>query len=191
MVVSVNQPNLSSSDMTFGIDPKNVIMMTLEEILEEQRKAFEVHQQAVEERRKVEKARELQEFLTSFKKERQGKVTQVKEAILPSTSCMTEVTHNVSISAPSVTQEFVYDMLVDYSKNMENLMQQMIEERKDKFVRNLDISYDSPTVHVYQHALHSSAIHVTLESTQFNTPLNYFPSQAPSARDTFLDKEVL
>jgi galactitol-specific phosphotransferase system IIB component len=82
-------------------------------------------------------------------------------------------------------------MLVDYYKNMENQMQQMIEERIDKFVRNLDISYNSPTAHVNQHALNSSTIHVPLESTQFNTSLNYFPSQAPLVRDTFIDIEVL
>jgi hypothetical protein len=67
----------------------------------------------------------------------------------------------------------------------------MIEERIDKFVRNMDISYNSPTAHVNQHVLNSLAIHVPLESTQFNMSLNYFPSQAPSARDTFLDIEVL
>jgi hypothetical protein len=39
---------------------------------------------AIEERRKVEEAREPQEFHTCFKKERQGKVTQDKEVILPS-----------------------------------------------------------------------------------------------------------
>jgi galactitol-specific phosphotransferase system IIB component len=103
---------------------------------------------------------------------------------------MIEVTHNVSISAPSVTHEFVYDMLVDYYKNMENRMQQMIEERIDKFVRNLDISHDSPAAHVNQHALNSSTIHVPLESTKLNTSINYFSSQSPLARITFIDKEV-
>jgi hypothetical protein len=58
-ILSVNQPNLSSSDMSFEIDSKNVIMMTLEEIPEEQGKVFEVHQQATEERRKAEEARKL------------------------------------------------------------------------------------------------------------------------------------
>jgi hypothetical protein len=70
--------------MTSEIDPKNIIMVTLEEIPEEQCKALEVHRWAAEERRKVEEAREPQEFLACFKKERQGKVTQVKEVILPS-----------------------------------------------------------------------------------------------------------
>jgi predicted transcriptional regulator len=83
-IVSVNQSNLSSSNMTSKIDPKNIIMVTLEKILEEQRRAFEAHQQVVEECRKVKEAWELQEFLAYFKKERQGKVTQVKEVILPS-----------------------------------------------------------------------------------------------------------
>jgi hypothetical protein len=142
--------------MSFKIHPKNIVMETLEEVLEEARMAFEAHHKAAEERRKVVEAQELQEFLSCFKKDRQGKITQVMEAILPSTSGTTEVTHNVSILAPSVTHEFVYDMLVYYYKNMENQMQQMIEERIDKFVRNLDISYHSPTAHVNQHALNSS-----------------------------------
>jgi hypothetical protein len=45
--------------MSYEIDPKNIIMVTLEEILEEQRKAFKVHRQAAKERRKVEEVREL------------------------------------------------------------------------------------------------------------------------------------
>jgi hypothetical protein len=45
--------------MSFEIDPKNVIMVTLEEVPEEQRKAFEAHRQATEERRKTDEAREL------------------------------------------------------------------------------------------------------------------------------------
>jgi hypothetical protein len=43
-ILSVNLPNLFSSDMSSEIDPNNVIMVTLEEIPEEQCKAFEVHQ---------------------------------------------------------------------------------------------------------------------------------------------------
>jgi hypothetical protein len=165
-------------------------MTMLEEVPGEARRAFEAHHKAAEECRKAVKAQELQEYLACFKKDRQGKITQVKEAVLPSTSGSIEVTHNVSVPAPSVTHEFVYDMLVDYYKNMENQMEQMIEERIGKFVRNLDISYDSPTAHVNHHALNSSAIHVPLESTQFNTSLNCFSSQAPSSRDSFLDKEM-
>jgi hypothetical protein len=58
-ILSVNQPNISSSDMSLEIDLKNVIMVTLEEIPEEQRKVFEAHRQAVEEHRRAEEAREL------------------------------------------------------------------------------------------------------------------------------------
>jgi hypothetical protein len=58
-ILSDNKLNLSSSDLSFEIDPKNIIMVTLEEILEEQRKAFEAHRQTTEERKKVEEAREL------------------------------------------------------------------------------------------------------------------------------------
>jgi hypothetical protein len=42
-ILLVNQLNLSSLDMSSKIDPKNIIMVTLEEILEEHRKAFEAH----------------------------------------------------------------------------------------------------------------------------------------------------
>jgi hypothetical protein len=43
MILSVNPLNQSSSDMSSKIDPKNVIMVTLDKILEEQHKVFEVH----------------------------------------------------------------------------------------------------------------------------------------------------
>jgi hypothetical protein len=59
-ILLVNQPNLSTSDMSSKIDPKNVIMVTLEEIPEERHKVFKAHRQATEECRKVEEARELQ-----------------------------------------------------------------------------------------------------------------------------------
>jgi hypothetical protein len=45
--------------MSFEIDLKNAIMVTLEEIPKEQRKVFEAHRQAVEEHRRAEEAREL------------------------------------------------------------------------------------------------------------------------------------
>jgi hypothetical protein len=40
--------------MSYEVDLKNVIMVTLEEILEEQHKAFKAHRHATEEHRKVE-----------------------------------------------------------------------------------------------------------------------------------------
>jgi hypothetical protein len=43
-ILSVNPSNQSSSDMPSEIDPKNVIMVTLEEILEEKCKAFKAYQ---------------------------------------------------------------------------------------------------------------------------------------------------
>jgi hypothetical protein len=46
--------------------------VTLEEVLEDARIAFEEHQRVAEERRKVAKAKEIQEFLTCFKKDQQG-----------------------------------------------------------------------------------------------------------------------
>jgi hypothetical protein len=53
-------------------------MVSLVEIPEEQCMTFEVHRHAAEEHRKIEEVRELQEFLTCFKKQRQDKVIQVK-----------------------------------------------------------------------------------------------------------------
>jgi hypothetical protein len=106
--------------MSSEIDPKNVIMVTLEEIPEEQCKAFKVHRHATEERRKTEEAWELQEFLACFKKVWQGKVIQVKEAILPSTSGKDKVMSAVSTPSPSVTPEDVTSMLNDHSKHLIN-----------------------------------------------------------------------
>jgi hypothetical protein len=56
--------------MSSEIDPKNDIMLTLEDIPEEQRKAIEARHQAIEERRKAKEVQELQEFLSGFKRER-------------------------------------------------------------------------------------------------------------------------
>jgi galactitol-specific phosphotransferase system IIB component len=67
-------------------------------------------------------------------------------------------------------------------------MQQMMEESIDKFFRKLNISFDSLVAHVDQRISNSSTTHVSVENTQFNISLNYFPSQAPSARNIFFDK---
>jgi hypothetical protein len=127
-ILSVNQLNLSSSDISSEIDLKNVIMMTLEEVPKEQCKAFEAHRHATEERRKAEEALELQEFLACFKKERHGKVTQVKEAMLPSTRDKAKVMPDVSTSSPSVTPEDVTGMLNDHIKHMTNQLHYMLED---------------------------------------------------------------
>jgi hypothetical protein len=125
-IFSDSQSNLSSSDMSSEIDPKNVIMVTLEDIPEEQRKAVEVHRQAAEECRKVEEVQKLQEFLACFKKERQCKITRVKEAILPSNSGKTKIMPNVSTSSP-VTPEDVAGMLNDHTKHLTNHLHYMLE----------------------------------------------------------------
>jgi hypothetical protein len=123
-----------------------------------------------------------------FKKDQQDVVTQDKQVILPNNT--TEVTSNLSTSSPSVTREVLSDMLVDHNKTMISQMQQTMEEGIDRFFRKLNISSNSPIAHMNHRASNSSATHVPLESTHFNMTLSYFPSQAPSTRDTFLDKEV-
>jgi hypothetical protein len=117
-------------------------------------------------------------------------VPQDKQVILPPLDNTTEVTRNVSTSSPSVTREVLSNMLVDHNKTMICQMQQMMEEGIDRFFRKLNISSNSLVAHMNHHASNSSAIHVPLESTKFNMSLNYFPSQATSARYTFLDIEV-
>jgi hypothetical protein len=103
-----------------------------------------VHWQATEERRKAEEARELQEFLAYFKKERQGKVTHVKEAILPSTSGKAKVTSAVSISSPSVTLEDVTDMLNDHTKHPTSHLHYMLENSLVKIFKTLN-PFSDPT----------------------------------------------
>jgi hypothetical protein len=137
-ILSDNQSNLSSSDMSSEIDPKNVIMVTLEEIPKEQCKVFEVHRQATEEHRKTEEARVLQGFLTCFKNERQGKLTQVKEVILPSTSGKDKVMPAVSTSFPSVTPEDVTGMLNDHTKHLTNHLHYMLENGLVKIFKTLN-----------------------------------------------------
>jgi hypothetical protein len=113
-------------------------------------------------------------------------VTQDNQVILLPLDNMIKVPRNVSTSSPSVTHEVLSNMLVDHNKTMISQMQQTMEVGIDRFFRKLNISFNSPVAHMNHHASNSSATHVPLESTQFNTSLNYFPSKA--ARDTFLIK---
>jgi hypothetical protein len=80
-------------------------------------------------------------------------------------------------------------MFVDYDKIMRNQMQHIIEEGLAKFFKYLNISSDSHVAHANQYASNSSATHVRLENLHVGMSLNYFPSQIPSARNTFLDRE--
>jgi hypothetical protein len=183
-ILSDNQPNLSSSDISFEIDPKNVIMVTLEEIPEEQRKAFEAHRQAAEERRKVEKVRELQEFLACFKKERQGKVTDVKEIILPSNSGKTKVMPDVSTSFSSVTPKDVTGTLNDHTKHLINHLHYMLENGLVKIFKTLNPSADSGSAFGTPQAPSSSAHHEALENPLYDMLKNFTPSQAPPVMST-------
>jgi hypothetical protein len=157
--------------MSSEVDPKNIIMVTLDEIPEEQRKAFEAHRKSTEERQKAEEVWELQEFLSCFKKERQGKVTQVKEVVLPTTNGTTKVIPNVSTSSPLVTPEDVSNMLHDHSKH---LMEYMLEDGLVKIFKTLSISSNLPSV------LASSSSAPQGEPL-YGMPKNFTPSQAPPA----------
>jgi hypothetical protein len=153
-IILVNQLNLSSLNMSSEIDPKNNIMLTLDEIPEEQRKAFEVHGQATEERRKAEEAWELQEFITCFKKERQGKVTQVKEAILPSTKDKAKIMPDVSTLPLSITPEDVSGMLNDHSKHMINQLKYMLEDGLVKKLKH----WAHPPIHIVFLVIHKRLV---------------------------------
>jgi hypothetical protein len=60
--------------MSSEIHLEDIAMVTLEEVLEDARKAFEDHRRAAEERRRTTEAKEFQEFLAHFKKDRQDVV---------------------------------------------------------------------------------------------------------------------
>jgi hypothetical protein len=172
------------SYMSSRIDPKNVIMVTLEEIPEEQRKAFKAHRQAVEERRKTEEAWELQEFLACFKNERQGKVTQVQEAILPSTGGKDKVMPTVSTSSPSITPEDVTSMLIDHTKLLTNHLHYMLENGLVKIFKTLNPSVDSGSVLGTPQEPSSSTLHEALENPPYGMPKNFTSSQAPLIMST-------
>jgi hypothetical protein len=170
--------------MSSEIDPKNIIMVTLEEISEEERKAFETHRQATEECRKAEEAQELQEFLMCFKKERQGKVTQVKEAILPSTSGKAKEIPDVSTSSPSVTPEDVTGMLNDHTKHLTNHLHHMLENGLMKIFKTLNPSSDPCSVFGIQQAPNFLGPHETFENPPYSMPKNFTPSQVPPVKRT-------
>jgi hypothetical protein len=58
------------------VDPKNIIMPSLEDLPDDAHKLYE-------KQKKIHEQEELQMFIASFKKERQDVVTQVKEIALP------------------------------------------------------------------------------------------------------------
>jgi hypothetical protein len=61
--------------MSSEIHLEDIAMVTLEEVLEDARKAFEDHRRAAaEERRRTTEAKEFQEFLAHFKKDQQDVV---------------------------------------------------------------------------------------------------------------------
>jgi hypothetical protein len=66
---ATSQLDQSSPPVSSEIHPKNIIMVTLEEVPEDTRKVFASHRKAIEKHREMNKARELQEFLTCFKKD--------------------------------------------------------------------------------------------------------------------------
>jgi hypothetical protein len=96
-------------------------------------------------------------FLACFKKERQGKVTQVKEVILPSNSSKTKVMPAVSISSPSVTPKDVTGMLNDHTKHLTNHLHYMLENGLVKIFKTLNSSADSGSVFGTPQAPSSSA----------------------------------
>jgi CHAD domain-containing protein len=94
------------------IDSTNIIMAKLEELPKESRKAVEEFQRALKERRKafeeklkVAEEKEMQALLSCFKKDRQGGVTQIQGAILPSIECKSIKTPKVKLNIipPPVT----------------------------------------------------------------------------------------
>jgi hypothetical protein len=122
--------------MSSEIHLEEIDMVTLEEVLEDARKAFDEHRRVAEERRRATEAKELQEFLAHFKKDQQDVVTQDKQVILSPLDNTTEVTCNVSTSSPSVTREVLSNMLVDHNKTMISQMQQTMEEGIDRFLES-------------------------------------------------------
>jgi hypothetical protein len=70
--------NQSFPVMSYEVHLEDIAMVTLEEVQEDARKAFEQHRRVVEERRRATEAKELQGFLVRFKKDQQDVVTQDK-----------------------------------------------------------------------------------------------------------------
>jgi hypothetical protein len=127
---------------------------------------------------------ELQDFLTCFKKERQGKVIQVKEAILSSTSGKAKVMLDVSTSSPFVTPHDVTDMLNDHTKHLMNHLYYMLENGFVNFFKTLNPSSDPCSVSGIPQAPSSSAQHETLENPLYSMPKNFTMSTLPSRPET-------
>ena len=167
--------------MTSEIDPKNVIGATFDEIPEEARKAFQEHRRVAEERRKAAEAKELEEYLACFKKDRLGKVTQVKQAVLPPPDGAAKEAPTISASSVPVTPEDVSNMLYDNNKLLKSHMEYMIENGLTKAFKSLNISTEPSLSHDNRLASSSSAPYIPPGNPQFGMPLNFVPSQAPPA----------
>jgi hypothetical protein len=115
---------------------------------------------------------------------RQGKITQVKEAILSSTSDKAKVMSDVSTSSPSVTPEDVTGMLNDHTKHFTNHLHYMLENGLVKIFKTLNPSFDSCGVSGIPQAPSCLAQHEILENPPYGMPKNFTPSQAPPVMST-------
>jgi hypothetical protein len=143
---------------------------------------FVVHHQATEERRRAKE--ELQEFLACFKKERQSKVTQVKEAIFPSTSGKAKVTPDVSASSHSGTPEDVSSMLNDHNKHMTNQLKYMLEDGLVIFFKMLSTSPDPYSIPSNPQTPSSWDLHEPLDNPPYVMSKRFTPSQMPLTMST-------
>jgi hypothetical protein len=116
--------------------------------------------------------------------ERQGKVTQVKEVILSSTSDKAKVMPDVSTSSPSVTPEDVTGMLNDHTKHLTNHLHYMLENGLVKIFKTLNPSSHPCSVSSIPQEASSSAQYETLENPPYSMPKNFTPSQAPLIMST-------
>jgi hypothetical protein len=73
-------------------------------------------------------------------------VTQVREAILPSTSGKDKVIPAVSTSSPSVTPKYVTGMLNDHTKHLTNHLHYILKNGLVKIFKTLNPSADSSSV---------------------------------------------
>jgi hypothetical protein len=115
---------------------------------------------------------------------RQGKITQVKEAILSSTSDKAKVMSDVSTSSPSVTPEDVTGMLNDHTKHLTNHLHYMVDNGLVKIFKTLNPSANPCSVSGNPQAPSSSAQHEALQNPRYSMSMNFTPSQAPPVTST-------
>ena len=126
-------PKLSCSD----VDASNIVRLTIDQLLAEDRQAYEAFIKECEEENTRRKEKEIEEkrqwFLSHFSRNRKGEVFKDKEVvILSDEEEQAKANNNVSTSTSPVTMKQISQLLVDGQEKVLATVQNMIDKSLGK-----------------------------------------------------------